>query len=804
MKSSTKHLMTEPVLTPRDMVAGLGGAPRELLAACLALFDDTTLRRRLQTRYDALKAKLDNSPELELSATSVNSVRSRIDYWREQAFSDNALRIILWMYIREAFTAEPYTFASYRAGTSACDDVVARALLSVKPGMVARILKSRSSEEVPTTLDSLARSTLKEMLSNIFDRKDAQSQSASEELLAVTRQRLEALNEDDRSQLLNAIGADSMNDAAIRKIILTGGGLTSLGAGVSMAGFSAFILAAQVSAFIPLVSGPALVSVVAVMSNPITILTATLGMSWWATRSANQKIRAAVGIRVMSLLTLNGLGAKDEGIRNMTSAFSELGNLTHSGELNNKVLKRYQYDWACIEPARKGTFELDSSVANIMEHRAGIHTKDDRLLGLINDGGLERKNATALSVMTLGDIAYNAFNIDPTVLEAIDFARTAVLDDPIAFASFAQEIESMTPAAQLGAISNIKGYVAERVVASQLVTQGHVVEFPEMSNQAGWDLSVDGIKFQVKDVSDLSALQSHFDKGYEYPIIANAEIANQLSLSSDTVLPEWSDKIHFVEGYSNEVVEHVTRESIRSGDDLINPDVPLFALILSSARNLSRMSRGEVTGSQALQEILLDGGMRAGLAAIGGYAGNGIGLLVFGPAGGLVLGGIVPIISQTQSGRLKAKMDKWVQSKPYRNWSTDARMALDDLVIIAEAALKSKADFMKQRSHFDGMDYVSKYVQWRLNQDICFLREAFCRLRAIRNSSTSVEVTSRQLISWLSTSTIHPAVYQSELNNLEKVFRNRPTVANRLTDTSIAVGQMTGKWLNDVQSPFKK
>lgn len=186
-------------------------------------------------------------------------------------------------------------------------------------------------------------------------------------------------------------------------------------------------------------------------------------------------------------------------------------------------------------------------------------------------------------------------------------------------------------------MSNLKGYVAERVVAARLMGQGHVVEFPEASNEPGWDILVDGEKFQVKDLSDLSGLQRHFDRGFDYPVIANAEIASILKNDDPEQLPEWAGQVFFVEGYSNEVVEHVTRSSLEAGDDMLHPNVPVFTLVLSGIRNVGRMNRNEITGAQAIQEVLLDGGTRAGLAVVGNYVGVGVGLLVFGPAGALVL-----------------------------------------------------------------------------------------------------------------------------------------------------------------------
>src|SRR5690606_29201946 len=139
----------------------------------------------------------------------------------------------------------------------------------------------------------------------------------------------------------------------------------------------------------------------------------------------------------------------------------------------------------------------------------------------------------------------------------------------------------------LGAVSNLKGYVSERVVAARLVEQGHLVEFPETSNQAGWDISVDGTEFQIKDLDDLSGLHRHFvEKGYDFPVIANAELAEKLDGYSGDDLPDWAGQVHFVEGYSNGVVEHVTRSSLDAGDHMLHPHVPSFTLILSGIRNV--------------------------------------------------------------------------------------------------------------------------------------------------------------------------------------------------------------------------
>jgi hypothetical protein len=83
---------------------------------------------------------------------------------------------------------------------------------------------------------------------------------------------MEALGPEERDRIREELGVDDISEAALAKVLATGSGLALFSSIVSMAGFSAYILAAQASAFIPLVSGPGLVSFVSVMSNPVTLV----------------------------------------------------------------------------------------------------------------------------------------------------------------------------------------------------------------------------------------------------------------------------------------------------------------------------------------------------------------------------------------------------------------------------------------------------------------------------------------------------------------------------------------------------
>ena len=85
---------------------------------------------------------------------------------------------------------------------------------------------------------------------------------------------------------------------------LAGGSLAGLVLAVDLAGFSAYIIAAQASAFIPLVGGKTAVSLLAVLANPLIAL-GVLGIGgWFAASSAGSAANRAIAARLAVLLAL--------------------------------------------------------------------------------------------------------------------------------------------------------------------------------------------------------------------------------------------------------------------------------------------------------------------------------------------------------------------------------------------------------------------------------------------------------------------------------------------------------------------
>ena len=771
-----------PTLKSQDVVAGLGLAPRDLLATCLALFEDSTLQQRLNERLESLKKNFASrdTPE-KASKDTITSLQQRITQWMQAPLPDDELRLILWMRLREAYSLVPLTFSATRSARAAADDLVAATLASVQLSTIEKAqgrLGWGSQREVPGSLDDLSRMTMAELLANVMDVSDPNNAKARDTLVNDLKKHVSQLDQASKDKLLEAINARELNDDAIRTLLLTGGGLATFGSAVSIAGFSAYILAAQASAFIPLISGPALVSFVAVLSNPITILLATVGTGAWATRSANDKIQAAIAMRVVALLTLNGIAAGDAGLRRMTRAFRLLPEMRQAGTLNPTILTKYQSDWTKIRTAQSRPSSLSPELGSVMDRSVTDPMRWERLL---QKGDSALPDMAAMGTLSLGELLYNIHALDPEVLKAANFSRVSDLSDPVAFAAFAHQIEDMTDDSHLGAISNLKGYVAEQMVASQLIQQGHVVVFPETSNEAGWDLEVDGIKFQVKNAADFSLLDRHFEQ-YDYPVLANSEIADQLASEAGN-LPYWAERVHFVEGYSQAGVQNVTDQTLDAGDGMLHPHVPTFALLLAAVRGLDRYQKGQVSGSQAIQDVVINGSVRAGLAVAGNYAGVAIGLLIFGPAGALVLGSTLPILSRTQSERAKEMLERFVPSDKYKVWEKDARLALDALRGTLHAGLIAKAEGINAKS-WNASNVAADYLAWRQEDDLRFLHEAGLRLAAIgHESKLPVEDAGNQILVWLSTSTLHPAVYQAELSKWIQLWERRPAFYEVVKET---------------------
>ena len=207
--------------------------------------------------------------------------------------------------------------------------------------------------------------------------------------------------------------------------------------------------------------------------------------------------------------------------------------------------------------------------------------------------------ASAVGALTVADILYHAAAIDPEALRAADLSRSEDLSGVFDFGVFADGARGLGGDAPAGAENHHRGYVAEYLVATRLAGQGHQVELPDSSNNAGFDLIVDGTPCQVKCLTDIGGLVEHFERYPDIPVYVNAELADQIRQSDY----EWADKVSFLEGYDRETTETIMQQSLDAGAALGDLNVPVFAVAVSAARNVHAWWKGQLSLQNSMKDV---------------------------------------------------------------------------------------------------------------------------------------------------------------------------------------------------------
>ncbi|MCM2973330.1 hypothetical protein [Larsenimonas suaedae] len=617
---------------------------------------------------------------------------------------------------------------------------------------------------------------------------------------------LDDLGTQDMDRLLQQTEADRYNDAALRNTFLLGGSLGAFGIGASAGGFSTYVLAAQASAFIPLVSGTGLVSFVSVLSNPITVLGVAGGGGYWLLTSATKRVRAAIAARVAAMLALQSKLSGPSGLERLPDCFACIATLYKNDELAKGGLDKYYQQWR-----RLGSLYAQAPAAppkSVLRHSTrplrSEHPKaGDEAHPANSTATTELQNAAAMATLTLGDALYTLAAINPHVIAAADFSRLDAIDNEWSFAQLAEHILTGSDGARLGAVSQLKGYVAEQAVAAQLIDAGHTVSLPEVSNQSGWDLLVDGHPVQVKFHATPAGIAEHFEH-YSYPVIANEELR-------DHIPEQWADQVFFIDGLSGELIEQITRDSLTAGAHLLDHDVISMAAIISTARGVLAYRKNELSFRQTLEQILLDGAIRTGLAAGASAAGSGIGFWVFGPAGALCLGKGAPILSQMITPNVKTRLNTSIKGAAHHQWEAKTHHLISALIARLREALQHKRTVSQQRSQSMPRGELGEYLRWRLSDDALFFEECDTRLRAISSASLP-EQRLADTLKVITVCGVHPVTYQSELTAVNEALKNRPGLAQlidhdrlnaALTDT-LTRARDAGSYLKTRSSDFSE
>jgi hypothetical protein len=764
-------------VTPWTIFAGLGGLERRELCNLIANFEATTLLSMSLDRVTDLAARFQkNERDGEMNAFA-RRLSDAADLLFDSATLDRALRIRLWVKIAEALGLDPVLPLSPRRANSIGASVAYKAA-----AIMAAPINDESTDN--QTAFQKAWRTMKS-LGGRQHQDFAFLVAAQAELIArvVAEAAMSGeLSEDQQCELDDRIRehiralppelqdestrkALASGDKAALALIATGTTAFSIGVGVNLAGFSAYILAAQASAFIPFMSGPAVVSTLFMLANPLFSIPAVVGIGYLANRHVNGGHASKLAAISAVHLALRGLTAERGGLAVVLNDFRKATEADFSS-LSDEILNENLSRAAAV--AKTTGRHLPTAMGDL-----DIRSSNADRRGALLDGVLSRTRGdvgevAAVTALTTGDILYNAVSIDPMALAAADFSRSEDIGDIFQFSAFAERIGSMNSAAVVGAGNNLRGYVSEQLVAARLTEIGHVVSFPETSNNAGFDLTVDGVPFQVKCLQSLDGLRQHFLKYPEMPVYANSELADAVSNSG----AEWAKLVFYVDGFDRDVADLIMTTSMEAGEALGDLNVPYFAMVVSSARNLHRVWRGRMPLSDLPFSVVMDASVKGGLSAAGALSGQVIGLLAFGPAGALVLGSVGGVGALFGSGWTRDQATRLLSSE----WLSELDVVTEQFRTSVLTVVGSKIAMLRDKQALipDAASEINDWIESRFEDDIVALGETAHDLETVI-PILSQPAKARALLAAMDAAKVHPLSIEAELTALLKVLNSEPS-----------------------------
>lgn len=762
---------------PWTIFAGLGALERRELCNLIANFETTTLLSMSIDRVSDIVARFQKDARDGEANAFATRLREAADELFVSNVSERALRIRLWIRMAEALELDTALPLSTRRANSI------GAAVAFKAAAVVATPVDDDTTETRTTLQKAWQSMkaiggrphrdfvfLVAAQAELVARAVAQAAGSGELPEEQERDLDERIREHIRS-LPPELRDDAMRtalasgDKAALALLATGTTAFSIGVGVNLAGFSAYILAAQASAFIPFVSGPAVVSTLFMLANPLFSIPAVVGIGYLANRHVNggQSSRLAAISAVQ--LALRGLSVERDGL---AVALNDFRHATEGDFASLPAGVTRQNMSLALAVANSLGGQMPTAVGDLSLSQPSSDRKRDLLDGVLSRTRGDIGEVTAVAGLTAGDILYNAVSIDPMVLAAADFSRSEDIGDIFQFGAFAERIGSMTSSAAAGAGNNLRGYVSEQLVAARLTQVGHFVSFPETSNNPGFDLLVDGLEFQVKCLRSIDGLREHFAKYPDMPVYANTELAEAVVNSG----AEWAKLVFYVDGYDREIADLIMTVSMEAGEALGDLNVPYFAMAISSARNLHRVWRGRMPLSDLPFSVVMDASVKGGLSAFGAVSGKTLGLLAFGPAGALVLGGIGGVGALFGAGWTREQASRLLSSE----WLSELDASTERFRDAVLRSVRKKLTMLgaKRDQVPRSIQPVDDWIGARFADDIVSLGEVAYDLE-LTIPTLRQPARARACLVAMDAAKVHPLAVEAELTELLETLGSEPS-----------------------------
>lgn len=764
-KVRTKNLKLEPVL----IWQGLLDCDRETLSIFIALFEDSKglsllsdklmdVKEKAQKVYKKSFAKEKTSNiDCDIKDNFSKRIENTANKIEQSHLSDEALKTALWEHLLNAFQLDNDTIMSPRDIKRHCNDIAG--LMIKNASLQQRKEKEGVVQKInPFKKQNSAGLSFEEAIEYLVAKITKEAVEQDEAIISDIEKEISSLD----SHIIEQSGVSNLTDGAIGKTLLTSGSLLGLMGGVQAAGFGAYIMAAQASAIIPLVGGKTLVSLLFVVTNPFFVIPAIVATGAITNNSLEKSIKQSFGTIISTLLVMRGMIKKPrifETERFLCSYDQQINAVAKSEVL--RITPNQQVDLSVPILSDMDAPLLSEADQRLILSTIEVEKDDDVQILKIFPSSVRTLDNFAIVGITFADFIYDIAAIDPHVIEATDFARKVDISDVFDFSLFTETLSGLSEASLRGHHANLMGYTAERLVASQLVKDGHIVEIPNSASQPGYDLLVDGYEFQVKCIKpeNFHILEKHFDKYPETPVFVNSEMADVIAGKT----PEWAELVFYVGGYTHEKASRLLTQALDSGQELNDYEILSSVAVVSAVRNAIDWKKGEQSLQSATFNIALDSMSKGGMAIAGGVAGSGLGMLLFGPAGAYVLGGISTVFGATQGNVLTNQIDKFLDPEREDKFKKLANKLLEK----CNVELVTKITLLDKKISMLSKDGIASYVRHRFMWEKACFQIAIKRHESLMlNQNLNGTKKIFKALKLASESTVHPYSLQNSYKEI--------------------------------------
>lgn len=261
-----------------------------------------------------------------------------------------------------------------------------------------------------------------------------------------------------------------------------------------------------------------------------------------------------------------------------------------------------------------------------------------------------------------------------------------------------------------GALNKWKGHLAESIAADHFQAAGHTIEWPETSNQEGWDFMLDGHEANVKLVADASNLHEHFAKFNDIAAV----------VPDDTTLGGLAEHAYHIDptqgldanlgvfldasdGHAAIVDHALSAAAVKDqamgaadlavgGPSAADAHFPWITLATSGWREAKLLNDGKTDLKSATVNLTTDVVGRGGGAALGAKAGAAVGTMIYpglGTAIGAVAGGIFGALAGGSAGNKVKRRDLDSSLRALESGKQDLRMLQVKLERISKEQFES-------------------------------------------------------------------------------------------------------------------